>query len=65
MNKPNFSEMSRSELRQYVVQHPQDDEAFYAFADKCYASPMIEVQSMEHLAQLIEETEKARKKQDD
>lgn len=32
--KPNFEAMSRRELRAYVVEHPDDDEAFYAFVDR-------------------------------
>ncbi|MEA5537399.1 DUF6887 family protein [Crocosphaera sp. XPORK-15E] len=27
MNKPNFKEMSRKELKKYVLSHPTDDEA--------------------------------------
>ncbi|MDJ0661715.1 MAG: hypothetical protein QNJ42_19850 [Crocosphaera sp.] len=27
MNKPNFREMSRKELKKYVLSHPTDDEA--------------------------------------
>jgi hypothetical protein len=58
-DQPDFSAMSRAELRAYVLQHRNDDEALYAFADKIYASPGIKIQSMEHLAQLIEERRKA------
>jgi len=35
--KPNFQEMSRKELRTYVLAHRDDDEAFYALADKISA----------------------------
>jgi hypothetical protein len=35
--KPNFNEMSRKELRSYVLAHRDDDEAFYALADKISA----------------------------
>ena len=58
MSKPNFSEMSREELAAYVMKHRHDDEAFYALADKVYASPRIQVQSMEHLADLIRSKQK-------
>ncbi|GAP98079.1 DUF6887 family protein [Leptolyngbya sp. NIES-2104] len=58
MSKPNFSEMSREELASYVMKHRHDDEAFYALADKVYASPRIRVQSMEQLADLIRTTQK-------
>lgn len=60
-DKPDFSTMSRAELRAYVLEHRDDDDAFYAFADKLNASPGIKIQSMEHFAQLIEERLKANK----
>jgi len=36
MTKPNFKVMSKQELRAYVLAHRDDDEAFYAYADKIY-----------------------------
>ncbi|MEO1427529.1 MAG: hypothetical protein AAFS12_02595 [Cyanobacteria bacterium J06632_19] len=33
-NKPNFTKMSTSELRAYVLKHRQDNDAFYALADR-------------------------------
>lgn len=38
MTKPNFQVMSRKQLRAYVLAHRDDDEAFYAYADKIYES---------------------------
>uniref|UniRef100_B8HQ13 Uncharacterized protein n=1 Tax=Cyanothece sp. (strain PCC 7425 / ATCC 29141) TaxID=395961 RepID=B8HQ13_CYAP4 len=32
--KPDFNAMSKSELRAYVVNHPKDQAAFYAFVDR-------------------------------
>jgi len=32
--KPNFLEMTRKELRAYVLSHREDNEAFYAYVDK-------------------------------
>lgn len=32
--KPNFQEMSLKELRAYVLEHREDDEAFYAMVDR-------------------------------
>lgn len=29
MTKPNFKTMNKAELRAYVLQHPEDKEAFY------------------------------------
>ncbi|MBD2182177.1 hypothetical protein H6S82_14735 [Planktothrix sp. FACHB-1355] len=36
MTKPNFKSMSKKELRAYVLAHRDDDDAFYAYADKTY-----------------------------
>ena len=38
MNKPNFQAMSRKELRAYVLAHREDNEAFYALADRLHES---------------------------
>jgi aromatic ring hydroxylase len=32
--KPNFQEMSLSELHAYVLEHREDDEAFYTLIDR-------------------------------
>lgn len=32
--KPNFQTMSMKELRTYVLEHREDDEAFYALVDR-------------------------------
>lgn len=34
MMKPNFDQMSRPELRQYVLTHKQDEEAWEAYMNK-------------------------------
>ncbi|MBG1266427.1 DUF6887 family protein [Nostoc sp. WHI] len=39
MSKPNFDDMSKAELRAYVIAHQDDQEAFYAFADRLTAKP--------------------------
>jgi hypothetical protein len=39
MTKPNFQTMTRKEILDYIVEHRDDDEAFYAFMDKVYAEP--------------------------
>jgi hypothetical protein len=41
MNKPNFDAMSKAELRAYVIAHQDDQEAFYALADRLTAKPPI------------------------
>ena len=32
--KPNFDTMTKTELRAYLVAHPQEKAAFYAFVDR-------------------------------
>jgi hypothetical protein len=34
MTKPDFSSMTKTELRTYVIAHPEDKEAFHAFVDR-------------------------------
>lgn len=53
MMKPNFQEMTKQELRAYVLKHRDDREAFHALTDKLREEPGIEITSMEQLQQLI------------
>jgi hypothetical protein len=39
MNKPNFQAMTKKELRTYLLAHRDDQDAFFAFADKLSAQP--------------------------
>lgn len=39
--KPNFEAMSKAELRDYVLEHRNDTEAFHALADRIMANPNI------------------------
>ncbi len=34
INKPDFKAMSTQELRAYVLEHREDNEAFYALSDR-------------------------------
>lgn len=38
MTKPDFKMMSKAELRSYVLQHPDDEEAFYELSDRIKAN---------------------------
>jgi hypothetical protein len=38
MTKPNFKAMSKPQLRAYVLQHPEDNEAFYELSDRIQAN---------------------------
>ena len=53
MNKPNFQAMTKQELRAYVLEHRDEQEAFSALVDKLREEPGIEITSMEQLHQLI------------
>ncbi|AFY96723.1 DUF6887 family protein [Chamaesiphon minutus] len=37
--KPDFTVMTKAELRSYVLTHREDTEAFQALADRIYANP--------------------------
>jgi pyoverdine/dityrosine biosynthesis protein Dit1 len=36
MSKPNFQTMSQKELHRYVLDHREDQDAFYAYVDKLH-----------------------------
>jgi hypothetical protein len=39
MSKPNFAAMTRKELRTYILEHREDDEAFQVYMDRVTAEP--------------------------
>jgi alpha-D-ribose 1-methylphosphonate 5-triphosphate synthase subunit PhnI len=43
-----FASMSKSELRTYVVAHPEDQQAFQAFVDRATAEAPAEVYDLPH-----------------
>jgi hypothetical protein len=65
--KPDFSAMTRKELRTYFLQHRDDDDAFRAYMDKIYAEPPTEwnpaPKSMDDLNNFPELLEKIRREQ--
>ena len=46
--------MTKQELRAYVLEHRDEQEAFDALVDKLKEEPGIEINSMEQLHQLLE-----------
>jgi hypothetical protein len=54
MTKANFQAMTKQELRAYVLEHRDDQEAFYALADKLTEEPGIEINSTLQLHELVE-----------
>ena len=60
--KPDFTTMTKVELRAYVVAHPNDQAAFYAFVDRFTANaspamftPIASQADVEAIAQLIQQ----------
>jgi hypothetical protein len=37
MSQSNYQEMSQKELREYVLNHREDEEAFHAYVDRLHA----------------------------
>lgn len=68
MTKPNFDAMTRQELRAYLLQHREDQDAVHAMALRIDADPnAITISSDEDLTPHIRrvvEREKAKKLQD-
>lgn len=66
--KPNFETMTKTELRAYVVAHPHERAAFYAFVDRCtteaddstYGMPKSQAE-IEQINNLIQEKVKQKK----
>lgn len=67
--KPNFEEMTRKELREYVLAHRDDNEAFYAYMDKLHADktrvkfpPLKSIDDMNNYPEFLEVLRKAGEK---
>ena len=41
MTQLNFHEMSRTELRAYILEHRDDEQAFHAYMDKLGTEPVL------------------------
>jgi len=53
MSKPNFKSMSRKDLHTYVLNHREDQEAFYTYVDKLHAeATWIEMPALESVEDL-------------
>lgn len=59
--KPDFTTMSHKELRIYVLEHRDDDEAFYAYMDKLNTDcnrvthpPLKSMEDMENYPDFLE-----------
>lgn len=56
--QPNFSTMTRSELRAYVIAHPDDKAAFHAFVDRFTAEASPETFDIPNSEDKVEEVER-------
>jgi hypothetical protein len=64
MMKPDFSAMSKAELRAYVLSHYEDTEAFYALSDRILSSPTLKVYAPEDIDRFPEIYEEHRKRKE-
>jgi len=55
MSKPDFNAMSKTDLRNYVLAHREDAEAFQALAKKINESPGIEVFSEQEIREAVQQ----------
>lgn len=62
MTKPNFAAMPIADPKAYVLSYRTDHEAFYALADRVHTDG-VELQSLEHLTELIETKQNVREDQ--
>jgi hypothetical protein len=57
MSKPNFQAMTQAELRAYVLSHRDDNEAFYALAERLKSQPgkKLSNEDIERLPEILAE----------
>ncbi|MEA5536300.1 DUF6887 family protein [Crocosphaera sp. XPORK-15E] len=41
MTQPNFEKMNRDELKNYLLEHREDEAAFHAYMDKLATEPVL------------------------
>jgi hypothetical protein len=64
MTNPKFAQMTKAELRAYVLDNRDDQEAFYALADRISSSPHLQkLQPGERLEDVLPELIKRRQAQ--
>ena len=60
--KPNFSALSKTELKNYILAHRDDQEAFYAYMDKLANEPVLAVHSLSDSEPLTDVINRVKKK---
>ncbi|MDS3862101.1 hypothetical protein RIF25_14960 [Thermosynechococcaceae cyanobacterium BACA0444] len=58
MIQPNFSTMSKRDLRAYVIAHPDDKAAFHTFVDRFTAEASPETFDIPKLSSEVEQVER-------
>jgi SOS response regulatory protein OraA/RecX len=64
MTQPNFEQMSRKELRAYMLEHRDDEQAFHAYMDRLANEPVLargtieDLQDPSRFAEILERVEK-------
>jgi hypothetical protein len=71
MSKPSFQAMNQKELQSYVLEHRDDQEAFYAYVDKLHIEgnwidmpPVQSDQDLENYPEFIEHIQRSSKSRD-
>ncbi|MBD2440671.1 DUF6887 family protein [Nostoc sp. FACHB-110] len=69
MSKPDFTKMSRAELRQYILDHREDDEAFQTFLKRFTSEDAVifpapqSIEDLENFPELHQQNLERRRKQ--
>lgn len=67
MTQPNFEQMSRKELRTYILEHRDDEQAFHAYMDRLANAPVLASGTLEDLqdpnrfAEILERVERIKR----
>ena len=71
MSKPNFQSMNQKELKNYVLEHRENQEAFHAYVDRLHAEgnwidmpPIQSDQDLDNYPEFIEHITSSSKPQD-
>ncbi len=71
VSKPNFQAMNQKELQNYVLEHREDQAAFYAYVDKLHAEgnwidmpPVQSDQDLDNYPEFIEHIRRSSKPRD-
>ncbi|MBW4632243.1 MAG: hypothetical protein KME30_10170 [Iphinoe sp. HA4291-MV1] len=66
MTQLNFQQMSRAELRAYILEHRDDEQAFHAYMDKLKSEPVLangtlgDLEDSARFSELLERVQKTK-----